>query len=462
MPANVNNLPKMDQRATYDAIVTGAGYAGLTAARILSAAGKKILVLEARDRVGGRVHTHHFDDGSYIDLGAQWIGPTQDNIYALAREYGIATFATHDEGKSQLFFNNRLKQYKGLIPPLSIPALLSLNAGLKKINRLSATINTTAPWASPQAQYWDSLTLEGWMKGQIKNKKARDLFRIAAEAIFAVHPAELSMLFALFYTKSGRDFDTLMNIRNGAQQDRFIGGADLPARKMAAELGSTLLFNHAVTAVRQESGLISVSGDHFTFKARKLILAVPPVMAARITYHPKLSPNKTQLLQRIPMGSVWKCYAIYDRPFWREKGLNGLVASGAGFPSLVFDNSPSDASRGILMGFVLADKARDFSKLNEGQRKENILGSFKTFFGQQAAHPVMYKDKYWAEEAWSGGCYTGIMGPHVMTSLGPYLRSPEGHIHWAGTETAEIWNGYIEGAIRSGQRAAAEILATLD
>jgi monoamine oxidase len=452
-------MPAMSDKGPYDAIVAGAGYAGLTAARVLSDAGRKVLLLEARDRVGGRIHTQHFDDGTYIDLGGQWAGPTQDKLYALAREMGVATFPTWDEGRSTLYFNGKAKRYKGLIPPLPLPALLSLDFAIKKITRLSRTIDTEAPWKSPRAAHWDGMTLEGWLRGQMSSKKAKDLFTIAAEAIFAVSPSEISMLFALFYTRSGRDFDTLMNIKGGAQQDRFMGGADLPARKLAERLEGKIQLNSPVRMVSCDDGLVTVHGDAFSHTGRRLILALPPALAGHIRFDPALPSSKTQLFQRMPMGSVWKCYAIYDSPFWREKGWNGLVASNHGHTALVFDNSPADGSRGILMGFVLADKARAFAALDEEQRRHSILDSFTRFFGEEAAKPRMYTDKSWAAEEFSGGCYTGIMGPNTMTSLGSHLREPVGPIHFAGTETSDIWNGYIEGAIRSGERAAAEVLA---
>jgi monoamine oxidase len=163
----------------------------------------------------------------------------------------------------------------------------------------------------------------------------------------------------------------------------------------------------------------------------------------------------------MPMGAVWKCYAIYPRPFWRSKNLNGLVASNDGYTRLVFDNSPADGSRGILMGFVLADKAREFSMLNEPKRKQSILHSFTTYFGAEASSPITYIDQSWAEEEWSRGCYTGVMAPHTMTSLGHLLRIPVGDIHFAGTETSPVWNGYMEGAVLSGERAAREVLESL-
>lgn len=445
---------------TYDAdfLLAGAGYAGLTAATALQRAGKSFLVLEARNRVGGRVWTDQLPDGTYIDRGAQWVGPGQDKLYALARDTGVDTFPTFDEGKSLLCLEGKKKTYKGLIPPLPLPALLSLDRAIKRMNRWSATLDPARPWEHPKAGTWDSMTLGGWMRRHMWNGKARKLFGIAAEAIFAANPDEVSLLFSLFYTRSGTNFDTLMNIRQGAQQDRFLGGADKPARILASRLGPAIRLEHAIQAVEQDADGVTVSGPGFRLRARALIMAIPPVQVMKIAFQPGLPVMRTQLLQRMPMGCVWKCYAVYPTPFWRSKGLNGLTATDFGYTSLVFDNSPADGSRGILMGFVLADKARAFAALDESQRRKAIVDAFVHFYGDEAAAPIYYTDQCWATETWSGGCYTGIMGPHTLSQFGPALREPCGRVHWAGTETAEIWNGYIEGAIRSGERAAAEVL----
>jgi monoamine oxidase len=269
------------------------------------------------------------------------------------------------------------------------------------------------------------------------------------------------MLFALFYTKSGRDFDTLMNIRNGAQAERITGGADLPVRKMAEELRDDLRLSHPVRTVEALASGIMVCGDEYRFSSSKLILAMPPAMISGIRINAPIPSNKYQLWQRMPMGAVWKCYAVYPRPFWRAKGLNGRVATDDGHTRLIFDNSPANGSRGMLMGFVLADKARDFSKLSERERRQSILSSFVKYFGEEASSPMMYIDQSWAGEEWSRGCYTGVMGPHTMTSLGEDLRVPVGDIHFAGTETSPVWNGYMEGAILSGERVAREVLESL-
>jgi monoamine oxidase len=285
------------------------------------------------------------------------------------------------------------------------------------------------------------------------------MFTIASEAIWAAHPNEVSMLHAMFYTKSGRDFDTLMNVKNGAQEERILGGAQSLANKIIATFpAETIHFNAPVKAIVQDNEGVEVIGKDFSYKAKKVVVALPPTLAGRIDYQPLMPANRDQLLQRIPMGSVWKCYAVYDKPFWRESGLNGLSASDNGFVSVTFDNSPKDGSLGIMMGFVLANQAKDFSLLSPEDRKEAVLEQFTKFYGEKASKPKFYIDKSWAEEEFTRGCYAGVMPTGAWTSLGKHLREPVGNIHWAGTETSDVWNGYIEGAIRSGERVAKEVL----
>jgi monoamine oxidase len=441
-----------------DAIIIGAGLSGLAAGLKLKAAGKKFMILEARDRVGGRVFTKALPNGGYVDLGAAWIGPTQTRMYELLKENNIGHYPTYDEGKSILRFNGKLKTYKGIIPPLPIFTLLSLDAAIKKINKLSKTINLQEPWHSPDAKKWDSMTLHTWMQQQMSSAKARMFFKIATEAIFATDPADMSMLHALFYTKSGKDFDTLMNIREGAQQDRILGGSQTLANGMAAQLKDEIILNAPVRIVNQEDEMVmAVCDGERKFSAKKMIITIPPVLVPAIRFNRRLPNNREQLMQRMFMGTVGKCYAIYDKPFWRDKGLNGLCATNEGPITVTFDNSPSDAKYGVLMGFVLANQAKDFFLLPESERKANALKCFENFLGPQALHPQHYLDFSWSNEEWSRGCYAAVMPTGTWTSVGKTLREPCGNIHWAGTETSDIWNGYMEGAVRAGERAAGEI-----
>lgn len=447
---------------SYEVIVIGAGYAGLTAARNLIRGGKKVLLLEARDRVGGRVHTQHFPEGYYLDKGAGWIGPTQDSMYQLLKEFNISYIPTYDKGKSIFYYKNKKKGYRGLIPPVGLHHLIGVQLALNKINKLSKKINLQAPWESPNAELFDTMSAEEWMLGQMpKSQVARDIFKLAFEAVWAAHPREVSLLHTLFYTKSGGNIERLTNVKKGAQQDRILGGSDAPARAIAQQIIAHIQFSSKVTAIEQNIDGVIVSGENFKYHTKKVVIAIPPIVADDILFTPAL-PSMRQLLQKnMPMGKVWKTFMVYEKPFWRDMGYNGMITAPQEMLSVVFDNSPKDGSVGILMGFVSADAAAYFLSLSQEQRKDTVLTSYKKYFGEAANNPIHYDDHCWTEDPLTKGCYVGLMPPQVMTTYGASLRRPVGNIHWAGTETSDIWNGYMEGAVRSGERVATEILDIL-
>ncbi len=443
---------------SYDVIVIGAGYAGLAAGLALQKAGKQVLVLEARDRCGGRILTEYFSDQDYTDLGGQWIGPGHDRMYQLAAEFGVDTFSTYESGKSSLLLNGKLKHYKGIIPPLPFFALISLDRAIRKINQLAKTIDLDHPYLSPNAAKWDAMSLQDWMMQQMKNDTARKMFAVATEAIFATDAATLSFLHALFYIKSSKHIDFLMNINKGAQQDRIKGGAQSICIKIAAALGDALQYQKAVTQIHQDDQSVTVSGDGFSFTAKHCIVAVPPAVSTDIQYTPAVPSAQWQLMKASFMGSVVKCYAVYDSPFWRKQFKNGLVAAPDEYTSVVFDNSPFSGSKGILMGFSLAEKAKQLMQHDAATRKDLVQAGFVKMFGPEAANMIYYTDKSFTEEPLTKGCYAGMFPPGILTQLQTSLATPFQRIHWAGTETSSLFNGYMEGAVLSGERAAKEIL----
>ncbi|NEP54346.1 MAG: FAD-dependent oxidoreductase, partial [Moorea sp. SIO3C2] len=371
-----------------DVIVIGAGISGIYAARELERQGKSVVLLEARDRIGGRLLTKEIHKDVEVDLGGQWIGPTQDNMYALVSEYGAEIQPAYFEGKSVISLNNKRKTYKGLIPPLPITSLLSLDRAIKKINRLSRAVVLDAPWKTPNAKKLDGITLENWMSKNIRFKKAKAIFKIAAETVFATSVADISLLHALVYIKSGNDFDCLINVENGAQQDKIAGGAQSLLKLMIEVLNTKVNLNCAVKEIVQNENGVSAICAHQTFYGKKAIVTVPPAALENIDFSPELPINKKQLISRSFMGSAIKCYALYETPFWKEKGLNGMASNNQGYISVTFDNTNPKHRYGIIIGFVVGDKAKEFVNFTEKKQQNLISKELVHLFGEDAARPI--------------------------------------------------------------------------
>jgi monoamine oxidase len=442
-----------------DVTVVGAGFAGIVAARELRAAGKSVVVLEARDRVGGRVLNEPIGHGKVVEVGGQWVGPGQDRLYALAREVGVETFRTHSEGENLIEFRGRLKRYTGTIPRINAAVLADVGQAQLKLNRLARKVDLEAPWRTPGARQLDSQTFWSWMRRNVYTPGGRVLMELGIEAVWAAEPADVSLLHVAFYIASAGNYELLLDTDGGAQQERFVGGSQLVAERAAETLGDSLVLGAPVRRIEHGGDGVTVVADGTTVRSERVVVAIPPPLAGRIDYDPPLPGHRDQLTQRMPQGAVIKCMAIYDEPFWRADGLSGQATSDVGPAKVIFDNSPPDGSPGVLLGFLEGARAREYTRAPVEERRAAVVGTFTRLFGPRAANPVHYVDRSWAEEEWTRGCYGCYLPPGGWTAYGDALRAPIGRIHWAGAETSTVWMGYIDGAVRSGERAAAQVLA---
>ena len=449
---------RLGRERTADVIVVGAGLAGLVAARELAARGVDVRVLEARDRVGGRTLSHPLL-GESVDLGAQWVGPTQRRVLALARELGVEIFPQAHRGKNVLLLGGRRGIYRGTIPSLPLAGLAALQLAIMRIDRLARTVPLDDPATARRAVEWDVQTAGDWLLRHVRRDDARAVLRMAINAIFAAEPEELSLLFFLFYVHSGGGLMSLSEIKRGAQQDRLVGGTQQLSERMAAQLGERVVLNSPVTAIAHDAKGASVQSGSGRYWARAVIVALPPILAGAIHYAPALPRSRQQITAAMPMGRVIKCILAYPTPFWRAAGFAGTALSDTGPLRMVFDDSPHEGETGALVGFILGADADEWGDQPRAERARAVCDQLVEFFGPQAGTPAAYLEQNWADEAWSAGCYVGVLPPGALTRYGDALRQPVGPLIWAGTETAEVWNGYMDGAIESGERAAREALA---
>jgi monoamine oxidase len=446
-----------------DVIVLGAGYAGLSAADQLRQSGRQVLVLEARDRVGGRTRTDHLDNGLWVDIGGQWAGPGQDHLYGLARRFAKSVWPMYVEGRHVLHLDGRQRTYRGLIPTSLPPlALLNLAWGFVRLEWLASRIPVEAHWQARHAEALDRQTLGDWMRRNLPHRHAFLMMQVAAEAVFAAHPDDISLLHALFYLRAGGGLENLTSSAGGAQQDRIEGGMQGLADSWAADLrgsGVGIQLEHPVRAVEQTAAGAMVHTDQGLFEASRVISTLPPLLSLEVDFRPGMPQVRRDWCAAMVPGRVIKCFAIYPTPFWRQLGLSGSAVGDSAPCHVAFDATPPGTDKGILLGFIEGREAAHWAAQPELARRDAVLGCFARFFGEAARAPEGYLDHVWANEVWSRGCYAGVAARGQVTALAASARVPQGRVHWAGTETATHWNGYIEGAIRSGVRAAGEALA---
>ncbi|MHA7304281.1 flavin monoamine oxidase family protein [Arthrobacter sp. TMN-49] len=444
-----------------DALVVGGGLAGLSAARKLVAAGKTTIVLEARNRVAGRNMGGFLSNGVPVEMGGQWVGPTQNVTLELIEDLGLETFRSFDQGEALTVFDGNIVRHSDRTFGLPPEAAVEVGRLWDQLEALASMVAVGEPWETEGAEDLDRQTLDSWLVSHTEDSLARRFFRILVPALFSAESPELSLLHFLFYVKSGTSLDSLMSTTGGAQERRVLGGTHLISERMATALGDAVRLNSVVRTIRQNRTGVVVEYEGGSITAQHVIVAIPQTLAGRIRYFPPLPPLRDGLTQQMPAGAVIKFQIGYDTPFWREDGLSGSVWSFDDAFNVVLDNSPNDGSCGVLVGFLEGSHARTASSMNQDERLGLVVETLVKYFGAKAAEPFDIVEQDWTAEEFTRGCYGGRLGAGAWTQYGKALAAPVDRIHWTGAETSSIWNGYMDGAIRSGRRAAEEILQAI-
>jgi monoamine oxidase len=445
-----------------DVVIVGAGLSGMIAARKLLEAGLTPLVLEADDRVGGRILTEVVD-GVPLELGAQWIGDTHQRMFGLAAELGVETFAQYDEGETSYELDG-----SGVLREPDFHAryeaeLVEVESVLRRLDALAAEVPVDAPWNAPRAAEWDAITAAAWYDAQELSVVGRTLLEICTVGILAVPTAEVSFLHLLFTIQTcGVTAELFAESEGGAQTTRFVGGTSEIPRRLANLISDHIVLKSPVLLIEHATDSVTVHcRGGLVARAHRAIVAISPTLAGRIMYDPPLSGVRDQLTQRLPNGSAMKAFFIYPEPFWRAAGLNGQLISDVGPARMSNDTCIPGDERGVILLFLEGDQARTVGRLPEAERRAAMTAELVRHFGNQAAHPDFYLDGEWSDRQWTRGCYNANHGPHVWTKYGPALTVPIGAIHWASTDTATQWSAYMEGAVDAGERAALEVIASL-
>ncbi|MEE6469590.1 hypothetical protein FKM82_008686 [Ascaphus truei] len=448
---------------THDVIVIGGGISGLSAAKLLVESGLSVVVLEARDRVGGRTHTIRNKEVYYVDVGGSYVGPTQNHILRMAKDLGVQTYKVNVIGRLIQHVKGKSYTFQGAFPPSWNPLVfLDYNNLMRTIDEWGMEVPESAPWKAPHAAEWDKMSMKEFIDRVCWTSSAKRFAVLFVNLVVTAETHQVSTLWFLWYIKLCGGTTRVFSTDNGGQERKFVGGSGQISEKIMERLQGRVKLQRPVVRLDQSGDNVIVETlNHEIYEGKYVISAIPPVLTTKIHFYPDLPAIRNQLIHRLPMGSVIKCMMYYNEAFWRKMDYCGcmIIEEDDAPVGFTLDDTKPDGSAPAIIGFILAQKATSLALLSKEERKRKICEYYaKVMDTEEALHPVHYEEKNWCEEQYSGGCYAAYFPPGIMTQFGSVIRKPVGKIFFAGTETATVWSGYMEGAVQAGERAAREEL----
>jgi monoamine oxidase len=434
----------------------------LVSAYRLHRAGAEVVVLEAKNRIGGRLLTSAVGAGVGVDSGGSWVGPRHKAVLALLDEFKIDLVPQFTDGVNLLRVRGRTYQYKGDVPRLRPHEMLDLARAQWVLDRMATRLGSP-PWSGGFAARLDERSLGAWMRRHVRTAAARLVLEVVTAASFGCRPEELSLLAFAAHVHGCGGLADLIGVRDGALANRIAGGAGTLPAHLARRLGDRVRLDHPVVKIQRSPDRVTlVSHTHQPVHARQVIVAVDPATANSIAHHPPLPVERAELQRRWQMGSGIKAHVIYQRPWWRDHGLTGATITDTGIVRLTFDVSPAGAEPGVLMtflGLAATDNPELLQPDSAPQRRQRVLDDLAELLGPDAQHAADYVEQDWTNEPWQSGCVPRVP-TGVLHTGHPWLIRPVGPVHWAGAESSHVGEAHMDGAVRAGQRAADEVLAT--